>query len=314
MAEGSQSIFVDISAQSLRFVSASGTTADLTIHHCGQIPVDSLAKGKLGEAAKKSMNPNGVVFASAAASIWTPAIVVRRITMPLMADKELKGAIGFEAEKHIPYPINECVLDYLILRKMQGSRQMELMLIVGKKDMINERRLAMEECGLALNFIDIHPFALANAFTSFVPQEGTGAAAVVHIGDVVNFSFAGTNVVTVLKGGQPQLVRDLGQETAAGLTAISKEAVQAVAEKIKSSVEFYENSAEEEIGDLYLAGQGAAAQETCDLIAQSTEKKIKPWGFADQIKYASKEVEATLKAKEREYLVCLGLAARGLKA
>ena len=97
MAEVSPSIFVDISPQSLRFITASGTVADLTIHHCGSLPIESLAKGKLGEAAKKAMNPSGLTFASAAASIWTPAIVVRRITMPLMADKELKGAIGFEA-------------------------------------------------------------------------------------------------------------------------------------------------------------------------------------------------------------------------
>ena len=197
---------------------------------------------------------------------------------------------------------------------MQGSRQMDLMLIVGKKDMINERRLAMEECGLALNFIDIHPFALANAFTTFAPEAGTGAAGLVHVGDVVKFAFAGTNVVTVLKDGQPQLVRDLGQDTAAAATSISKEAMQALAEKIKSSIEFYENSAEEEITDLYLAGQGASAPETADFLAQAVEKKIKPLGFAAKVKYGSKEVEETMRAKEREYLVCLGLAVRGLKA
>jgi len=312
LAEATHSIFVDIAPHHLRFIEASKSGSDFTIHNAGVIPIDSLAKGKLGESVKKAINPNSLSFASAAVSIWTSAIVVRRITMPLMADKDLRSAIGFEAEKHIPYPINECVLDHITLRKMQGSKQMELMLIVGKKDMINERRLAMEEIGLSVNFIDIHPFSLSNAFSAFQPPS-TGATAFVHVGDVVKGAFAGTNFVAVTKAGQPQLVRDLGSE-AAGLSdaKVSSEAIDALIEKIKASIEFYENSTEEEIGELLVAGQGLSDQAIIDAVATGAEKKVRVWGFVEKIKFESKTAEELLKKNEREFLVCMGIAARAL--
>ncbi len=315
MASTARSLFADIGTNSLRYLEVSRGPAEWIVHAGGKISLDGMGKGKIGEALKQKLNPQGAVFDTIGASIWTSTIFVRRITMPLMTPQELKGALAFEAEKHVPYPINECAMDSVIVRKMQGSKQMELMLIVAKKDLINERRLMMEEAGLGLGFVDIHPFALANAFAACAAPAAGQATTFLHIGDIEKFSFAGANFVSIMKDGQPQLVRDLGQETSpANEAKISTEAMEKLSEKIKSSIEFYENSAEEEINEVFIGGQGAYADDALKFIEQSTEKKIKTFSFLDKVKFESKEAEETVRKQEREYLVCMGLAVRGLKS
>lgn len=315
MATLGKSLFVDISANTLRYLEVSKGPAEWIIHSGGKLGLEGLGKGKVGEALKLKINPQNTVFGTVGGSIWTSAIFVRRITMPLMTPQELKGALVFEAEKHIPYPVNECSMDSVVVRRMQGSKQMDLMLIVAKKDLINERRLMMEEAGLPLSFVDIHPFSLANAFTSFSTAPAGQATTFLHIGDIDKFSFSGSNFVSIVKDGQPQLVRDLGQESSPPTEGkISTEAMEKLSEKIKSSIEFYENSAEEEVQEVTIAGAGTYAETAIKFFEQSTEKKIKTFSFLDKVKFESKEAEEAVRKQEREYLVCMGLAVRGLKS
>lgn len=314
MASALHSLFIEISPGSLRYIEASkADSGEVLVHAAKHFPFEGASKTKIAEILKQAAGAGQLNVA--AASIWSSAIIVRRITMPLMADRELKGAIGFEAEKHIPYPVNECVLDYITLRKMQASKQMELMLIVAKKDFINEKRQIAEEAGIALNFIDIHPFALSNAYAAARPDAAGGTVSLVHLGDMERAMFTGLNFVSIMKGGQPQLVRDLGQDTTPGLDGKpSPEAVNQISEKIRGSVEFYENSTEEEITDLYVSGQGAALAEVLDAVAKATEKKVNSWTCSDKVKFEAKEAEELIKKQEKEFLVCLGLAVRGLKS
>jgi type IV pilus assembly protein PilM len=312
MATPSVTLNLDISPSGARFLALSKSGDGYVVNFGAAIDESAVNKGHVQDLLKRFAGAPAGASKFVATSIWASAIFVRPITMPLMTPSELKGAIQFEAEKHLPFPVDACVLDYYLIRK-SGGKNMEVMLVAAKKDLVEERRKMMEEAGYSLSFIDIHPFAVSNAFSVFQPDYKTKCIAFVHIGDMTGGGFIGANVVNVMKDGMPVMVRDLGQEAAAG-GAIAQEVVDRLVGKIGNSLTFYENSTDEEIEDVYLTGAGARSAELLAAMGKTLERKVAKWSFMDRLKFESKEAQDAVQQREGDFTVCLGLGLRGLKA
>lgn len=72
-------------------------------------------------------------------SVSGPAVIVRFISMPKMRDDELKSAVRYEAEKFIPFDINDCIIDYQILTKDTKDNKLALLLAAVKKEHVGRR-------------------------------------------------------------------------------------------------------------------------------------------------------------------------------
>ena len=57
-----------------------------------------------------------------AASLSGNAVIVKKITLPMMTETELAESIYWEAEQYIPFDIQDVNLDYQILDKGTGGR------------------------------------------------------------------------------------------------------------------------------------------------------------------------------------------------
>ncbi len=93
-----------------------------------------------------------------------PATVIRYVDFPRMAEHELKQALKFEAQKHIPFPISEINLDSYILKEDTQNNRMLVLLAGVKKDLAGERMKLIEGSGLKIKAIDLDSIALFNAF------------------------------------------------------------------------------------------------------------------------------------------------------
>src|SRR3989338_3962790 len=92
------------------------------------------------------------------------SLLIRRIKLPLMTPAELKGAIIYEAEGHIPFPVDECLLDFQILGQDTQGRTMDVMLVAAKNVFIRERLKLLQAVGVTPEIIDVDIFCLLNAF------------------------------------------------------------------------------------------------------------------------------------------------------
>src|SRR5919107_510551 len=71
-------------------------------------------------------------------------VVVRLLDFPRMSPDDLKGAIGFEAQDHIPMPIDEAILDYMVLGPQgEGSDLDRILIVAAQKDMISRYAAAI---------------------------------------------------------------------------------------------------------------------------------------------------------------------------
>ena len=113
-----------------------------------------------------------------------PAVIVRFISMPKMRDEELKSAVRFEAEKFIPFNINDCLLDFQVLRKNEKEGKLDMVLVAAKRDLIVSKVETAQAAGFTVRAVDVDSFALANSFARAVKPAAPGekTCAVVNIG------------------------------------------------------------------------------------------------------------------------------------
>ncbi len=99
-------------------------------------------------------------------SIANQAAITRIIPMPKMSLKELDEAIKWEAERYIPFPIDEVVLDYDILDNpddVAADGQMEVMIAAAQHETIARLVEVIKLAGLEPVVIDVKPFAALRA-------------------------------------------------------------------------------------------------------------------------------------------------------
>ena len=73
----------------------------------------------------------------------------------------------FEAQQHVPFPLNEVVWDYELI---EGATDKEVVIVAIKSDALDEINGAVNDCGLGTAEVDVAPMALYNAFRSTYGQ------------------------------------------------------------------------------------------------------------------------------------------------
>jgi type IV pilus assembly protein PilM len=125
-------------------------------------------------------------------------VVVRTIQLPLIEDpKEIETAVRFRAQDEIPMPLDQAVLDHRVIGVRDGadgSRQMDVLAVAARRDMIFPLLQAMRDAGLQPAGIDLAAFGMIRALKS--RQNGVTSEApppttlYCHLGDVTNIAMA----------------------------------------------------------------------------------------------------------------------------
>jgi len=102
-----------------------------------------------------------------------PSTVIRYVNFLRMNKNELSGSLKFEAQKHIPFSVNDVNLDAEILKNDLPDNKMLVLIAAVKKDAVAQRIAALENAGLRANLIDIDSLALVNAFNYNYPVTET---------------------------------------------------------------------------------------------------------------------------------------------
>jgi type IV pilus assembly protein PilM len=136
------------------------------------------------------------------AAVSGRAVIVKKIQMDRMTPEDAAEAIHWEAEQHVPYDINEVCLDFQILDGISDPKQMEVLLVAAKREMLLSQANLIREAGLNPIILDVEAFAVQNALSvnyDFAPEE---VVAMVNVGSEL------TNI-NIVKGGVPLYTQDL---------------------------------------------------------------------------------------------------------
>jgi type IV pilus assembly protein PilM len=117
-------------------------------------------------------------------------IVMRPIDLPPIADpKQLANAVRFNAQDHIPMPLEQAVLEHQVVGPVQTAdgERTRVVLVAARRDMIERLLEATHRAGLSPQGIDLSAFAMIRA----LHRNGeSGTVAYVNVGGMTNLAIA----------------------------------------------------------------------------------------------------------------------------
>jgi len=270
-------------------------------------------------------------------SVSGHSVIVKKITLPFMTKAELEESIQWEAERYIPFDINDVNIDFQIFgSSSENPEVMDVILVAAKKDIINDYVSILMEAGLNPVIIDIDAFALENMLGINYDLEREEVVAIANIGaSITNINIIKNNTSAftrdIFKGGnqiteeiQRQLHIDVeeAEKIKVGskvdiasqpvIQSVIKEASESLAIEIGNSLDFFQSTTTyEKIGKLFLSGGGSKIKDF-DIVLQ---QQI---GIPVEIINPFKKIEYSEKNFDMEYLreigpimaVGVGLASR----
>lgn len=190
------------------------------------VPPDSIVDGAIidstavAEAIRNVFEHNKAFKAKdVCASLSGNAVIVKKITLPVMTESELGESIYWEAEQYIPFDIQDVNLDYQILDPGTGPEargSMDVLLVAAKKEKIGDYTSVIAQAGKTPVIVDVDAFALQNAF-----EVNYGLEA----GKVVVLLNAGASAINIniVQGDQSVFTRDVSLGGNAYTEAVQKE-------------------------------------------------------------------------------------------
>ena len=206
---GSTSIGMDIDKGAIKAVEVSFRGGEYVLRHVGyhRLPPGTIVDGEvadgglLAEEIGEFWDAHGFGNKSVFIGIANRNVVARVLEMPPMSSEDLEGAIGFEAEEHIPLPLDESVLDHVVLGPRGEPGEGDRVLVVAaQREMVQRYTSAVRAGGLRAAGVDVKALALTRSALPNVFFEDEGAAVLLDVGPEIS------NLV-VAEGDVPAMTR-----------------------------------------------------------------------------------------------------------
>jgi general secretion pathway protein L len=91
-------------------------------------------------------------------------VVVREVRLPSAVRENLRATLGYEMQKYVPLPVDEIYFDYVLCNDNGSDDTVRLLLLVVKKDDLDDYLALASYVGLALSGIQIQSTALTGVF------------------------------------------------------------------------------------------------------------------------------------------------------
>jgi type IV pilus assembly protein PilM len=204
---------LDIGSSAVKAVELkpSGKGYKVTAFGSEVVPPDSIVEGAIidggavADAIRRLFESGKISTKEVAASLSGNAVIVKKITLPVMTEAELGESIYWEAEQYIPFDIQDVNLDYQIVEPgdaANGKPTMEVLLVAAKKDKIADYTGVISQAGRTAVIVDVDAFALQNAYEvnyGFEPGQ---------VVVLLNAGASATNI-NILLGDQSIFTRDI---------------------------------------------------------------------------------------------------------
>lgn len=345
MSEGNNLVGVDIGTSSIKVVQLKETRRGPRLVKLGftPLPRQTIVDGHVLnsqaviEALERAFGDAKIKSRDIAISISGQAVIIRKITVPIMTAAELDEQIQWEAEQHIPFDIKDVHVDYEVLRRRPEAGQMDLLLVAAKREEVNDYTEIARQARLRPVVVDIDAFTVQNLFefNRGLPPDMTFA--IINVGASlasINIVSKGVSAFTrdIANGGNyitEQIQKQLGVPfeqaeefkcaAAMGGSGVTPQVSQiidgvcdSIAGEIQRSLDFFHaTSGEAEMHRIFLTGGSSNLPQLMNAIARRARVGVELIPPLEKIAVEGKDVNAQLlQSRAGQLCVALGLAMR----
>ncbi|MBA2617640.1 MAG: type IV pilus assembly protein PilM [Rubrobacter sp.] len=206
---GTTSIGMDIDRGAIKAVEVSFRGGEYVLRHVGyhRLPPGTVVDGEvadeglLAEEISEFWDAHAFGNKSVFLGIANRNVVARVLEFPPMSPEDLMGAVGYEAEEHIPMPLDESVLDHVVLGPRGEPGEGDRVLVVAaQREMVQRYTSAVRAGGLRAVGVDVKALALTRSALPGAFFGDEGAAVLLDVGPEIS------NLV-VAEGDVPAMTR-----------------------------------------------------------------------------------------------------------
>jgi type IV pilus assembly protein PilM len=323
---------LDVGSHSIKSVQLTVAGSSVQISGSGYREIPS--PEARAETLKQFVSDEGLKGHDVVTGVAGRSVIVRYVNMRKMDPSELKNAIRFEADKYIPFSIDEVVLDCQPIDGTEniGPEEMKVLLVAVKRNLIEEHVNLLRSAGVNPVIIDVDGFALGNAHTLVKSDSEAGVRALVDIGS------SKTNI-NVMDGDRSLFTREVYVGGADFSDVIGrrlninpfevekikanpgekesevKEAVQSVtddlANEVRLSLNFFENEFDRQVASVVFSGGGARLVGLAEALGATFGKPAEVWDPSTTFEtHFGRGGEDVFRERAPQLAVAIGLAAR----
>jgi len=326
---------IDIGGFSIKLVELTFDKQDKpTLTNVGTCQLKGEGQSSVRDGLKELLNAAKISTNEVNISLSGPSVVVRYIQIPKMTDEELKGAIRFEAEKYIPFNINDVILDFQSLASSQeDAKKMCVLLVAAKKDLVESKIALLQEVGLAPKIIDIDSFCVVNSFIFSNPGiDKNKDTAILDIGSVFS-------EINIIRGNEPHFTRSIqiaGRDITSTISENLKLDIKSASEvkhnlqegqddvfehmkpilfelvsEIRLSFSYYENQFGSAVDQVYITGGSAKLSRLPEFLTENLGVKTQRWDPLGPIMMGPNVKREVIENMRDQLATSVGLALRG---
>lgn len=156
----------------------------------------SVDQETIAAAIRKLLKDGGVRSNEVAIALPETNVFTRIIQVPPLSDRELAGAIKWEAEQYIPLPLAEVNMDFSVVSESKdekGNRKLDILLVAAPKSVVERYTKVLEMSGLEAVAMETEIIAASRALLPVVDVKLPNVM-VINIGAL-------TTDISILKSG-----------------------------------------------------------------------------------------------------------------
>jgi len=250
----------------------------------------------------KTLKDNNLSAADVRLAVKGPETIIRYIPFPKMDKANIKQSLGFELNKHIPFPAESVYFDSCVLDEEYSKTDFLVLLAAVKMDAVNPIIEACAAEKINLSQITLAPLSLINLFMASTPCENNCA--------LLDIGYSSTTL-SIFRKSIPCLSRDIKTSGKAiikkiagvkncevaraeaifikneepDLLEISEDIFLGVCEEIRSSFDYFEMNTGEQVHNISLTGGFSYLQGADKAMAASLGLEITPWKPLEKLNF-----------------------------
>ena len=326
---------LDIGSHSIKAVEMSHSGESVRITGLGRKVIPS--PDQIDATIRELLEETGIKAKRVASAVSGRSVIVRYVPMVDIGEEDLKQAIIYEADKYIPFDVEESVIDCQKIDDPEAAGgQMKVLLVAAKRAVIDEHVALIERAGLEPYIVDYDAFALGNAFElrSSVREEAPDKEVVAGLIDLG----AAKASINILRGGTSYFTREVyiagnnfteaiarrfGEDPEevermkldpGGATETMVEAmapvVEDIAGEVRLSFDYFENQFDRPVNEVYISGGAAIFPGMEDVFTKALDLPVKAWDPTEGIELSLRAGPGAAQAAPGDLAVAVGLAAR----
>ncbi|WP_273845757.1 type IV pilus assembly protein PilM [Rubrobacter calidifluminis] len=165
-----QAVGLEMDSGALKAVQISRTRAGLVLRHVGyhRLAPGAIEEGEVADhdllaaEVKNFWGEHSFKGRDVYLGVANQEVIVRLLSLPRMQPSDLRSALSFEAAEHVPMPLEEAVIDHVVLGPDPADPDSDrVLLVAARREMVARYASAVRVAGLRPVGVDFKPLAIS---------------------------------------------------------------------------------------------------------------------------------------------------------